>query len=62
MLDRFYRRPKVLQRLRSGPLGPHLDSVAAQLLEMGFTSENSGEHQCICSTSSTSGFRRGASG
>ena len=45
MLDRFYRRPKVLQRLRSGPLGPYMDSVAAQLLEMGFTRQNSGAHQ-----------------
>ncbi|HVT57846.1 MAG TPA: site-specific integrase [Thermoanaerobaculia bacterium] len=45
MLDQFYRRRKVLQRLRSGPLGPHMDDVAAQLLEMGFASHDSGQRQ-----------------
>lgn len=45
MLDRFYSNPKTLERLRSGPLGPYMDSVATQLFEQGFTRENSGQHQ-----------------
>ncbi len=45
MIDQFFTHPRVLQRLRSGPLGPHMDSVAGQLLELGFTRQNSGPHQ-----------------
>jgi site-specific recombinase XerD len=45
MIERFYSNPRILERLRSGPLGPYMDSVATQLFELGFTRQNSGAHQ-----------------
>jgi len=45
MVERFYRKPRILKRLRSGPLGPYMDSVASELFELGFTRKNSGSHQ-----------------
>lgn len=45
MIERFYSNPGILERLRSGPLGPHMDSVASKLFELGFTRKNSGPHQ-----------------
>src|ERR1700688_232031 len=45
MLDRFYSDPRVLQRLRGGPLGPYLDSVAAVLFEQGFARQTTGQRQ-----------------
>jgi len=37
MLDHFYSDPKFLRRCRSGPLGPHLDDFASQLVHQGYT-------------------------
>ena len=45
MLDRFYSDPRVLQRLRGGPLGPYLDSVATVLFEQGFARQTTGQRQ-----------------
>lgn len=45
MIEQFYTDPKILRRLRSGPLGPYMDVVATQLFELGFTKQNSGAHQ-----------------
>lgn len=33
MIEQFYSNPRVLERLRSGPLGPYMASVATQLFE-----------------------------
>lgn len=45
MLDRFYCNPGVLQRLRGGPLGPFMDSVAAVLFDLGYPRETTGQRQ-----------------
>lgn len=45
MIERFYSNPAILERLRSGPLGPYMDSVASELFELGFTRKNSGTYQ-----------------
>ena len=37
MLDHFYSEPKVLQRCRSGPLGPQLEQFAKLLKEAGYS-------------------------
>lgn len=36
MVNRFYNAPRVLQRLRSGPLGPFMDTLAGLLFERGY--------------------------
>lgn len=36
MVNRYYNAPKVLQRLRSGPLGPFMDTLAGLLFERGY--------------------------
>lgn len=38
MLDSLYTHPFAAQRLRSGPLGPWLDSFVERLAELGYTS------------------------
>lgn len=38
MLENLYTQPGAAQRLRSGPLGPWLDSFVEQLTELGYTS------------------------
>src|SRR5437867_3018657 len=37
MIDHFFLDPKFLRRCRSGPLGPHLDGFASQLVHKGYT-------------------------
>lgn len=37
MLDHFFSDPKFFRRCRSGPLGPHLDGFASQLVHKGYT-------------------------
>lgn len=37
MLELFYKYPKVLARLRSGPLGGEMDGIAACLSQVGYT-------------------------
>jgi site-specific recombinase XerD len=37
MIDRFYSQRKSLQRLRRGPLGPHLHDFAGLLAEQGYS-------------------------
>lgn len=37
MLDVLFKYPKVLARMRSGPLGEELDRIAARLLKIGYT-------------------------
>lgn len=36
MIDRFFSDPKVLLRLRSGPLGPYVDGVCSLLVEQDY--------------------------
>jgi hypothetical protein len=36
MLEEFFDNPMVVDRLRSGPLNPHLDSFAGSLAGMGY--------------------------
>lgn len=36
MVNRYYHAPEVLQRLRSGPLGPFMDALAGLLFERGY--------------------------
>ena len=36
MVNQFYSAPSVLQRLRSGPLGPFMDTLAALLSDRGY--------------------------
>jgi len=37
MLEHFFRCPKRLERMRSRPLGEHMDGLAKRLYEAGFT-------------------------
>ena len=37
MLDKYLKTPKTIQRLRSGPSGPHIDGFAATLKERGYS-------------------------
>jgi len=37
MIEHFFSDPKFLRRCRSGPLGPHLDGFAGQLVHKGYT-------------------------
>jgi site-specific recombinase XerD len=37
MLERFYKYPKVLKRMRGGALGGEMDCIAARLSEVGYT-------------------------
>jgi site-specific recombinase XerD len=37
MLERYFKYPKVLRRLRSGVLGDEMDRIAAHLSEVGYT-------------------------
>jgi integrase/recombinase XerD len=37
MIKHFFSDPKFLRRCRSGPLGPHLDGFASQLVHNGYT-------------------------
>ena len=36
MLEQFFDNPVVVERLRSDPLSPHLDSFAASLVALGY--------------------------
>lgn len=40
MLELYYRYPKVLERLRGGPLGDQMDRIAAHLAEAGYKSSS----------------------
>ena len=35
MLDKYFIRPTRLRQLRRGPLGPHLDELAAEMHQQG---------------------------
>ena len=37
MLELFYKYPRVLNRLRSGPLGGEMDGIAVHLSRVGYT-------------------------
>ncbi len=37
MLEQFFHDRKAVKRLREGPVGPHLDSYAATLADLGYT-------------------------
>lgn len=37
MIEHFFSDPKSLRRCRNGPLGPHLDAFASQLVNKGYT-------------------------
>jgi hypothetical protein len=39
MLDNYFRASKMLDYLRSGPSGPHLDGFAAALRRQGYTDD-----------------------
>ncbi len=43
MLERFFSDPEVVQRLRRGPLGPHLDSYAAWVNALGYAQSTTRE-------------------
>jgi integrase/recombinase XerD len=45
MLHQFYSDPKVLQRLRGGPLGPYMDGIASVLFELGYPRQWTGQRQ-----------------
>jgi site-specific recombinase XerD len=42
MLDRFYVFPSTRERLRRGPLGPHIDAFAQYLLQRGYPRSTAG--------------------
>jgi len=36
MTQQFFRNPRIIQHLHEGPLGEHIDALAAQLQEQGY--------------------------
>ncbi len=44
MLERCFKNPLTLHRLRGGPAGPFLDSFAASMCAKGYSSETSGSY------------------
>jgi len=44
MTEHWFTDPGVLERLHSGPLGPHVDSFAALLAEQGYARSTAREH------------------
>lgn len=40
MIERYFSRPSTITRLRYGPLGPELDTLATTLQQQGYTWES----------------------
>lgn len=48
MLDKYFIRPTRLRQLRRGPLGPHLDDLAAELHRQGFALSTGQNRLSLC--------------
>jgi len=44
MLEKFFENPTTVERLRGDPLGPHLESFAASLADLGYAASTGRSH------------------